>query len=340
MFSKVLALAALLAFAGCSGAVPPTPTPTMPPLLWVAGTAFGTQTHQYDLFKHGEQTPDTAELDAIHAAGFSVVRFTVNPEAYLQNGQGVWDLSPLSAFYADALARQIIPLFTLGSKTLPGPAVDEMTAFIKQAAPLYPDAVIELGNEPDQWGITAAQYWAEVQPWAQAWAAANPAAPIGTGGTSGIDLAWQKGLLDAGAFSPGTPLTALAIHPYGLCPYTGAYCTQPGVSGDDLYANLSALKAMLPADTLVWLTEISENNPDGAFVSDWLDAVRAIQPSLFVYYDIRDSCQYGACPPQGNGTLQTTGLLNANMTHKNPDVYYTAQSILNPPATPTPTASP
>jgi len=77
-----------------------------------------------------------------------------------------------------------------------------------------PHLIFELYNEPDaansQATLTAAMYIAMVQATAPAIRAACPSATIITGGTSGLDLAW-----DASVAVLATIVDGYGVHPYG-----------------------------------------------------------------------------------------------------------------------------
>jgi hypothetical protein len=262
---------------------------------------------------------DTAELDAIQVGGFKSVRLTLIPWETPTNPDGSWNFAGVDALYAAVVQRGLTPIFMLANPRSEADD-DQLTNYAFYAGARYPMAMVELGNEPNTspapgWykPVTAAQYWATVEPWAEAWRMSNPAALIATGGTSGISLSWQQALVTAGAADSGL-ISAFAVHPYGSIPF-GQDCT-----GCDLYANLAAVKAILPSTVSIWLTEWGEPNPVPADVANWLTACADIGCPVFSYYEIRDNKAYGQ--------PQDFGLLNADLSRKAPDAYAAAQSFL------------
>ena len=237
------------------------------------------------------------------------------------NPDGTWNFAAVDALYSDLLHRNLTPLFMPAS---PRSAADmgEITAYLVVAAGRYPKAMLELGNEPDspvEWAafyppnranpITPAEYWGYAEQWAKAWASSQPSAQIATAGTSGVDLTWQQGLVAAGAANSGL------ISAFGVHPYAENIVEPPGVTGNNLGDDLTSLKAMLPANVSVWLTEYGEPNPPPADVTAWLTAAKALGVPVFSWYELRD----------GEGPY---GLLNADLSRKAPDPYKAAQQFL------------
>ena len=315
----LLALTVLLA--ACNGGQPPPPPPTPLPHLWPGPTSFGAQSHDWPAIQNGKPVVDTAEMNAVAAGGFTVERVTLIPWETPTNPDGTWNFAAVDALYSDLLHRNLTPLFMPAS---PRSAADmgEITAYLVVAAGRYPKAMLELGNEPDspvEWAafyppnranpITPAEYWGYAEQWAKAWASSQPSAQIATAGTSGVDLTWQQGLVAAGAANSGL------ISAFGVHPYAENIVEPPGVTGNNLGDDLTSLKAMLPANVSVWLTEYGEPNPPPADVTAWLTAAKALGVPVFSWYELKD----------GEGPY---GLLNADLSRKAPDPYKAAQQFL------------
>src|SRR5581483_3495685 len=128
---------------------------------------------------------------------------------WAQNADGTWLWSNYDAMYAWLRRRNVTPLFVLQN---PRDHADIALTidFAREAGARYPQALLELGNEPDnpgQWPafypprsnlrLTAEAYWQIEKRFAAAWRAGNPRARIATGGTSGMDLEWQRDLMRA-----------------------------------------------------------------------------------------------------------------------------------------------
>lgn len=336
---KRLLFAALLALAaGCGTGVPglpgPTPTPSIAPSplpsLWPLPASFGVQTHLWPYTKDPDTGQwrdgkvNTAELQAAYDGGFFVIRLPLLPSETPVDANGNYDFGPLVAEYYDILSTSHQPLFTIEN---PHSDADLLTdvAYAQQVAPLLENAWFELGNEPNTgtgppgWykPITAAQYWAGVKPIAAALHAGAPYAQISTGGTSGLVLDWQRGLIAAGAARSGL-LTAFSAHPYGENPIEPG-----GVSGGSLAADLATFKALLPPSITIWQTEYSEDPWTVPDVQTWLTVEGQLNAPLFVVYELADDTV--------DGKLSPRGLLNEDLSHKWPDPYAAAQAILTTP---------
>jgi hypothetical protein len=339
----LLALTAALLLPACGGGIPnpgptPTPVPTSTPLpkLWPGPTLFIAQSHQYPFIVKGKPQVDTAELDTIAQGGFGGVRLGLiaDPRFTPRSPDGkTWNFAGVDALYSAVLARGMLPLYILADPAHPSD-VATLTEFAKEAAPRYPAALVELGNEPDgaTWpvGTTPAVYWSWERDTLAAWKAAQPNAHITTGGTSGVDIAWNASLIaaieadkKATGFDGFALLSAFGVHPYG------EYIVQPpGVVGGNLGDDLTTLKGMLPANISVDLTEFGLPPWTPGDVTLWLGAAQTIGTPVFGVYEIRD-----------NG--QPFGLLNADLSHKvtgNPpnqgDPYAAAQAFLTPASPP------
>jgi hypothetical protein len=323
---RTLALVALLA--GCNGVVPqpgPTPSPTAFPRLWSGATLYATQSHQFPFIVKGKPQIDSAELDAIAAAGFTAVRLTVVPAWTPRNRDQTFNFTGVDALYAACIARSLRPLF-MAADPATASDVATMTEYLREAAPRYPSAYLELGNEPDtpsQWHdgpITPAQYWADVKPWLQAWRSGEPKGSVATGATSGMNLPWQKALvaaivadLQATGYDGFADLAAFGAHPYGEW-----LIQPPGVVGGGFGDDMVALqKVVAPYGLTVWLTEYGLPNAQPSDVNAWLGAAQTMGVPLFSWYEIRDN----AAP---------YGLLKGDLSHKSPDPYAAAQAFLVP----------
>ncbi len=225
--------------------------------------------------------------------------------------------SDLDAIYAWLGARSITPLFVLQNPRTPDD-VAPMVEFAKLAAQRYPRALLELGNEPDnpgQWpgfypphasqALDAASYWAIERQCARAWREGNPHALISTGGTSGMDLRWQRELIAViradGAFADGT-IDAVAVHPYEE-PIPTKRVRHGGIAHD-----LAALQALLPGRVAIWVTEYGLLDPQPRDVDAWFAEMEALDVPLFSWYEIQDDVL--------NGTTYHYGLVSVDGTPK------------------------
>jgi hypothetical protein len=284
-------------------------------------TVYGVQSHQWPRIVDGLPVIDAAELDAARGAGFTVMRVSMVPWWQRKKPDGTWNFLAWDALYRALLERGITPLFMLANPRKPAD-VDTITAYCAAAAPRYPKAWLELGNEPDsphQWpgfypparsaALTPEEYWSYARAWAAAWRAAQPGAKIATAGTSGIDLGWQRRLIAAGAAS-GAPVAAFGIHPYGE--------RLAGEGGGSFRSDVAALQAMLPATVRVWVTEYGDPGVSPAQVTAWLGAAKDAGVAVFSWYELRDD-------------PEPYGLLRADLSHKTPDPYSAAKAFLEGP---------
>jgi hypothetical protein len=306
--SFVGVLAALVVAAGaCNEPLPhgagATPSPF--PRLWPGSTLFAAQAHARRL--------NVAYFRRFADAGFDAVRIPLVPW-WAQRADGSWMWTNYDAMYAWLRERNMTALFVLQNpRTLDD--VPAMIDFSRRAAERYPLARLELGNEPDnpgQWPafypprtqsrLTPAAYWAIEKPFAAAWRAGSPDARIATGGTSGIDFEWQRGLVAAivadGAFADGT-VGAIGVHTYGepLPPRRA-----------QVVADLAAFKAMLPAGIEVWVTEYGLIDPQPADVRGWFATMNALGVPLFSWYEIQDDVL--------DGQIRRYGLVQLDGTRK------------------------
>jgi len=301
-----VAVTALAFVFGCATAAP-------------AHTEYGAQSHVWPRIVDGKAAVDTAELDAIAAAGFTIARVSMVPWWQRKRPDGSWNFLAWDALYKDLLDRGVTPLFMLANPRTPAD-VATIAAYCAAAAPRYPKALVELGNEPDspsQWpafyppartqALTPAEYWSYAKQWAQAWRSAQPGTLLATAGTSGVDLAWQRGLVAAGAASSGL-VAAFGVHPYGE--HIG-----PG-NGPTFGEHMETLGRMLPQEVDIWVTEYGELNATPATVAAWLRAAADSAIPVFSWYELRDD-------------PQPYGLLRADLSHKSPDPYAAAQAFLH-----------
>ena len=322
------ALAVALTFGGESPRASPSPSPPPSP-LWSGPTLFLVQAHLRRL--------NAPYLRRIAAAGFDGVRIPLVPW-WAQSRHGGWVWTDYDAIYRWLRIRKLTPLFVLQNPR----SVDDLPMiqeFAALAAVRYPNALLELGNEPDsraQWpgfyppasnqALTPERYWSIERGFARTWHAANPNGRISTGGTSGFDFDWQRRLIAAiardGAFADGT-IAAAAVHAYGepLPPRSSRRA--------DVVRDLTRLKSLLPDGEEVWVTEYGLTDPQPADVTGWLTAMSALGVSVFSWYEIQDDIL--------DGQTQRYGLLQLDGTPR--PAYATARAFLqgrarvaNPPA--------
>jgi hypothetical protein len=258
----------------------------------------------------------TPYFNRIAKAHFELVRLPLVPW-WAQSKHGGWVWSDPDAIYAWLVARHIAPLFVLQNPRTPDD-IPTIADFARVAAQRYPRALLELGNEPDnpgQWpgfypphaprSLDPAAYWAIERQFARAWRAGSPHARIVTGGTSGMDLGWQKRLIAAieadGAFADGT-IDAVAVHPYEE-PLPTKRVRRGGFAGD-----LAALRAMLPAGVEVWVTEYGLVDPQPRDVDGWFAAAQTLGLPVFSWYEIQDDVL--------SGLTYRFGLVNLDGTPK------------------------
>jgi hypothetical protein len=293
-----------------------TPAPE-PARLWPGPTLLGVQAHARRI---------GPAFGRIAKGGFDLVRLPLVPW-WAQSKHGAWMWTDADAIYAWTGVHGVTPLFVLQNpRTMDD--VPSMVEFAKLAAERYPRALLELGNEPDnraQWpefyppnapqALDAARYWAIERQFARAWRAGNPHARIATGGTSGMDLHWQRALIAAiaadGSFDDGT-IGAVAVHPYEE-PLPTKRVRHGGIAQD-----LASLKALLPAGVEVWVTEYGLLNPQPRDVDGWFAAMDALGVPVFSWYEIQDDVL--------NGTTYRYGLVNLDGTPK--PAYDAARSYL------------
>jgi hypothetical protein len=304
------------ALAGCGGGIPggpqPSPSPSAAPsfpALWPGPTTFAVDTHMaYNIKDCTGPHPANCNYDpegddkliaAIAQGGWKGAREQAVPWFVGPHG-GPWNFAPYDHIYGALEGNGITPLFLLANATSQNWTQDlaDLKAFAAEGAVRWPLAVWELENEPDaMYGsgnetAAAEKYWADVAPIAQAIKTANPSAYVITGGTQSVDLDWQQGLVDAGAFSSGLA-DADAVHTYG------EYLVEPpGVSGGVLVPDLEALQALLPAGTPVWITEYGQDYPTPEMLlgtpspqtprNGWLPAIKSIGPAWWVLYEACD----------------------------------------------------
>ena len=305
------------------------------PQLWPGPTTFAVQLHIRRL--------NVPYFKRAVDAGFGAVRIPLVPW-WAQHADGTWMWTNYDAMYAWLRRRGVTPLFVLQNPRDPGD-IPAMIDFARKAGARFPGALLELGNEPDnpgQWpafyrrpaaGLTAQSYWDIEKRFAAAWREGSPHARIATAGTSGIDLDWQRALIDAierdGAFKDGT-IGAIGVHAYGerLPPHRGRR--------GDVIADLAALKAMLPASIDVWVTEYGLIDPRSQDVSGWFTTMDSLGVALFSWYELQDD--------QMDGDIQRYGLYTIDGKPK--PAYDAAHAFLRArterlesPASPTPAAS-
>ena len=304
-------LTVLLALASSSCQVPVVPPPaavlTPVPRLWPGPTLFAAQAHLRRI--------NVPYLQRIADAHFDAVRVSLIPW-WAQSRHGGWMWTNYDAIYTWLIRHKMTPLFMLENPR----SLDDVPStvyFAEHAAARYPLALLELGNEPDnagQWpgfyppharsAPTPESYWAIAKQFAVAWRKGNPHAIIGTAGTSGIDLGWQRALIEAirkdGAFSDGT-INAIAVHAYGEpLPHPG----QPSKIASDL----ATLRGMLPQNVLLWVTEYGLVDPRPDDVFGWFGTMQELGVPLFCWYEAQDDVVDARVQPYGligvGGTLK------------------------------------
>lgn len=320
-------VAAIALLAGCDSPIPspvptpaPTPVATSTPAIWNGPTLYGLQA-----WTAAWPAVSPTQLRAIASSRVKMVRLPIIPWNTPLNANKTWNFAALDALYAEDEALGLTPLFTVANPRSTAD-IGTTTAYLAIASGRYRDALLELGNEPDScaptgWpafcGQTAAQYAVYALKWAAAWKSGSPNAQIATGGTASLDVTWQKGLLAAKVLAPGSPITALAVHPYGEI-----VTPQPGVTGGNLGTDLGALKKL--CNCQIWLTEYGEPNPTPTYVVAYFSAVKAMHVPVASYFEGCD--QAGAY-----GILDTSCSLKPIVPPATTDPYTALQTFFGTP---------
>jgi hypothetical protein len=89
-------------------------------------------------------------------------------------------------------------------------------------------------------------------------------------------------------------------------------------------ADLASLKAMLPSNVLVWVTEYGLVDPQPQDVQAWFETMSALRVPLFSWYEAQDDVL--------DGQTQRYGLVGLDGTPK--AAYFAAQAFLRGAAVP------
>ncbi len=264
-------------------------------------------------------TQDDRALDALQAAGFSLVRMDLAWSA-VERTAGQYDFGAfdelVSALQARAMSALFIldygnPLYDSGNAPSSIAGIAAFGAYCQAAANHFNGKPVrfEVWNEPNLsifWKPTAsAEAYANLLTEAIARVhRGNPAAEVSTGGLSGFDFDFLSGSLSGGA---GAGAAAVGVHPYRQ--------TGPEGATDELLLLRTQARDWVPK-AAAWDTEWGYSSTwfgDGhdpvnrqrqaVFAVREIITARALGFPLAIYYDVRDDGTAATDPEHNFGLL-------------------------------------